>query len=543
MGHFSTTQHQSNLQSPGSGRPRQSHAVEAGPEPTVRDEAEVWPPSACSGSRRVHWDPKPAPCGTQETLSQGSPDNPRVAGTPNARRHPASLPKQALQTTKHGVPAPGGSAYDPETSVYDPGDSYAKLDHDKTQALTSSLLDDMASGQYPASRGDDTLGTGGATAHSCAPKDGWTAILAEALDPDTFCTDTRSVLPASRDDSVVMLVDRADAETYPLVNRKEEPARQGRPIVCHLTIYIGDVVVDTCVDSGATFSLLSHASYRQAVQSGFAGPLVPSKTRLRGASGKDISLYGTSKIRFRIGSDVQQDEPRATYTYEVLVGELKGVDMLLGLDWLIAASAKIDFGSMTAVIGPRQKVILRTTPGLVSHSGKVTRQNRDAGCLTTFVKTRTKQTLISGHTSLLRLRVEAYWLAGTPGLFEGAITLGNGLEILDGLVTPDMEGNFYVGAVNRTTQDWALDEATILGRLQPLQDVIDGSTPARHPGQHPTPSIWHISEQTARLCQGTSQIEGRGVLPERMHKVFHLETRILDHYEPFHAAVPMTKNH
>ena len=87
----------------------------------------------------------------------------------------------------------------------------------------------------------------------------------------------------------------------------------------------------------------------------------------------------------------------------------------------------------------------------MSNSGKVTRQNTDAGCLTTFVKTRAKQTLISGHSSLVHLRVEAGWLAGAPGLFEGAITLGNGLEILDGLVTPDVEGNYYVGAVNRTT--------------------------------------------------------------------------------------------
>ena len=103
-GQFSTTHPKSNLQSPGSGRPLQSHAAEAGPESIVGDEAVVLPPSARSDSRRVHWGPIPPHCGTQETLLQGSPDNPMVAGTPNARRHPSSHIKQALQTTKHGVP-------------------------------------------------------------------------------------------------------------------------------------------------------------------------------------------------------------------------------------------------------------------------------------------------------------------------------------------------------------------------------------------------------------------------------------------------------
>ena len=42
--------------------------------------------------------------------------------------------------------------------------------------------------------------------------------------------------------------------------------RIGRPRMCHLDVRIGDTIVDTCVDSGATYTLLSNKVYQEVQQ-------------------------------------------------------------------------------------------------------------------------------------------------------------------------------------------------------------------------------------------------------------------------------------
>ena len=84
------------------------------------------------------------------------------------------------------------------------------------------------------------------------------------------------------------------------------------------------------------------------------GELRPADdVNLFGASGKRIPIRGRCLIQFWIG--------HALYEYPILVGELFGVDMLIGMDWLIAVEAQLDFERMTIMIGPTQEVSLSTS--------------------------------------------------------------------------------------------------------------------------------------------------------------------------------------
>ena len=49
------------------------------------------------------------------------------------------------------------------------------------------------------------------------------------------------------------------------------------------------------------------------------------------------------------------------YEYPVLIGDLSGMDMLLGMDWLYATHAQLEFNTMTVRIGPVIEAPLRTT--------------------------------------------------------------------------------------------------------------------------------------------------------------------------------------
>ena len=128
--------------------------------------------------------------------------------------------------------------------------------------------------------------------------------------------------------------------------------RIGKPPLCRVDVRIGTVVLDACIDSGATYTLLSERKWSQIREE--CGELSPAEdVNLYGNSGKKITLHGRARIQFWIG--------KVHYDYAVLIGEPSGVDMLIGMDWLIAVQARLDFDLMTVKIGPMQEVDLRTT--------------------------------------------------------------------------------------------------------------------------------------------------------------------------------------
>ncbi len=120
------------------------------------------------------------------------------------------------------------------------------------------------------------------------------------------------------------------------------------PRVCHVQLQVGSEEINACVDSGATYTLLARSVYDRIKNQANVGQLKPTNAKLRGATGKTIPLDGIADITFSFLSD---NEPnRVEHNYSVLVGHLQGVEMLLGIDWLISVNAQVDFGSMTTTV-------------------------------------------------------------------------------------------------------------------------------------------------------------------------------------------------
>ena len=77
------------------------------------------------------------------------------------------------------------------------------------------------------------------------------------------------------------------------------------------------------------------------------------------------------------------------YEYPILIEDLKGVDILLSLDWLIGERAIIAFSQITAELKPSQKVALWDHP------------NPQAG----YVKVWHRQTLVARHMTKVHCEV------------------------------------------------------------------------------------------------------------------------------------------
>ena len=97
---------------------------------------------------------------------------------------------------------------------------------------------------------------------------------------------------------------------------------------------------------GATFTLLAIKRYYQLrrLYPELIGAVESNGQKLHGASGNPITVLGCTKIQFQIG--------RMHFVYKMLIGVLKGVDALLGVDWLQAAGALIDFKKMQMLKRP-----------------------------------------------------------------------------------------------------------------------------------------------------------------------------------------------
>ena len=128
--------------------------------------------------------------------------------------------------------------------------------------------------------------------------------------------------------------------------------------VCRVTLRCGSVEINACIDSGASNCLLSKKAYDRAHAAGFASPLMPLRQQLRGASGAEIKMHGWCRLNFFL----EGNEQRVAF----MVGELSGVDALLGLTWLRDMQALIDFDGMRMHIRPGQDVRIRTTPELMT---------------------------------------------------------------------------------------------------------------------------------------------------------------------------------
>ena len=132
--------------------------------------------------------------------------------------------------------------------------------------------------------------------------------------------------------------------------------RKPKAIACRVATTLYGEKVEACIDTGATYSLLSETVYEHIKDK--CPPLQPARVRLHGAGGQDIPLLGVATIHVKIAE--------TTYHYPVHVGGLKSVGLLLGLDWLVDHSALLDFAKMTVTVGPRQVIHIGESVQLVT---------------------------------------------------------------------------------------------------------------------------------------------------------------------------------
>jgi len=241
---------------------------------------------------------------------------------------------------------------------------------------------------------------------------------------------------------------------------------------CRYPITVQEVVLESCIDSGATICLMSRKAYDKIKT--IVGPLQPTSRKASGASGADLNIDGWVQVPFKIGL--------TTYTYSFLVGTLSGVDCLLGLDWLQTVGAVIDFASMRAEFGPKEIVQLSSEPLEINFCSVPIGQTLMARC----------------HT---RVRCKATWVpkvADGTAMFEPtAIKLGPGLTIGSSIVKVDPQGYFYTTIQNETTQNWDIPDEILLGRLEEIQiDPMEDTN--RSPQRFLNHCIWQVAEQRSK---------------------------------------------
>ena len=108
---------------------------------------------------------------------------------------------------------------------------------------------------------------------------------------------------------------------------------------------------NACIDSEATYSLLLKTAFDQVKEQ--CGELEMTEDHRCGASGTLLCLLGRSLIPFWICN--------FRYDYLVLVGDVKEVDLLLGMDFICEFHGKFDLSNMTMKLGLQLVVGLHTT--------------------------------------------------------------------------------------------------------------------------------------------------------------------------------------
>ena len=108
-------------------------------------------------------------------------------------------------------------------------------------------------------------------------------------------------------------------------------------LVCRCRVDLAGSALATCLDTGATFSLLSDAVYSRL--EGRLPPLQPANLMLTGAGGESLDVKGQCLVDLSLAG--------AIYQQTVYVGRLEGLDLLLGMDFLTTYEVELDCGAWT----------------------------------------------------------------------------------------------------------------------------------------------------------------------------------------------------
>ena len=124
--------------------------------------------------------------------------------------------------------------------------------------------------------------------------------------------------------------------------------------------------------------------------------------------------------------------------------------MLIGMDWLIAVEAQLNFEKMMIRIGPTQEVSLRTS---YKEKGEPP-LNQGEG----FVHATGSCILFTRHTTCVPCHIIGKWITSQDAIFNTNVKIGDGVDILQCRVHPDDEGRFSIGIIINTDVDLELGQ-------------------------------------------------------------------------------------
>ena len=254
--------------------------------------------------------------------------------------------------------------------------------------------------------------------------------------------------------------------------------------VCRLTVEVGNQLelrrLDVCVDSGATFSMLSQRTYELIKhQTRWVSKLAPADRCLHGASGANLNIIGTVGIAFRLDGLV--------YISRMYVGNVVGVDALLGLPWLRKVGAIMNFGTMTIDLHPLHTVKLRTTH-MVRHNVYVLttseeepyslcRQGLIPDTIHGYVQVVDTTTVEAGTSRMVKCIVTGRWEDGISAYFTASenIKYPDHVRVLDAIDKPIptvRDGmrtqEIHVAIQNASLINFTIGKNTIVGNVEPL---------------------------------------------------------------------------
>ena len=251
--------------------------------------------------------------------------------------------------------------------------------------------------------------------------------------------------------------------------------------VCRLTAEVGHQkphVLDICVDSGATMSLISARAFNKIKHMDCVAPLKKTDHHLTGAGGASLNILGVTCIQMNIQRTVIQ--------CAMFVGDLTGVDCLLGMDWLVRANAIIDLGRMELTLFAKCTLKLRDThfkrPQAMAimmnqESNKGISDSEDA--MPAFASAYGEQIVRSGTCGRIKCVLLGAWEKGsdayfTPGPYQFD---DKRVDIIDSLERPKKVGDLYVMHVavsNSSMEDLIVSDRFLLGYAKPLTMPVVG---------------------------------------------------------------------
>ena len=266
---------------------------------------------------------------------------------------------------------------------------------------------------------------------------------------------------------------KADAVILPL-NKVDKDNRQ-IPATCRTMITVHGVGVQALIDTGAWCTMLDYPAFRR-IHSHHELELTKTNRKFHGATGTSMKLYGEVKeVPIMLGGHV--------FHTNVIVCDVTGSEVLLGMDFLQRHSAIVDIG--------RSTITLRGITSLV-------RDNQYSEQCYAVVSDNI--TIRSGQITEVAIR--HHWKPReTIGVFEPLVSLGDHILISPQLIHPSGDCS-SICVENRSDMVITVLENQILGQV----NQIDRAANAHHKAAYAVYEARTLySEKPPELVDGTSR--------------------------------------